>query len=197
VGVAADRVTGAEPVIASAQGAATVSAGPPGPGRRPLLAFCAIFTVLALALAAVAVWLGLGVQARQRQDADRQAALHAARLAAADLMTISYHTAGQDLDRIIAISTGPFKSQVESARQALIQQVGNEQSVSTANVLAAGISGDVTGGTAQVIVVVDATITSKNAPNGVVDHYRETVTVSQVGSRWLASQVTFAAPSGQ
>ena len=112
-------------------------------------------------------------------------------------MTISYRTAGQDLARIIAISTGGFRSQVESARQALIQQVEKEQSVSAANVLAAGLAGDVTSATAQVVVVVDATITSKNAPNGVVDHYRETVTVSRVGSRWLASQVTFASPSGE
>lgn len=179
-----------------AEDAAAQSA--PAPGRaRPVLAFCAVFTVLALALAAVAIWLGLGLQARQRQDADRQAALHAARLAAADLMTINYRTVDSDLARIIAISTGAFRSEVVSAQQALIQQVRGAQSVSTANVLAAGLTGDVSGGTAQVIVVVDATITSKNAPNGVVDHYRETVTVSRVGSRWLASEVTFASPAGQ
>lgn len=172
--------------------------GPQAPGpARPVLIFCAVFTVLALALAAVAVWLGLGLQARQRQDADRQAALHAARLAAADLMTINYQTVDSDLARIIAISTGAFKTQVVSAQQALVQQVRNAQSVSTANVLAAGLTGDVSGGTAQVIVVVDATITSKNAPSGVVDHYRETVTVTRVGSQWLASQVTFASPAGQ
>jgi Mce-associated membrane protein len=164
---------------------------------RPLLVFCAVFTVLALALAAVAVWLGLGLQARQRHSAEREAALHAARLAAADLMTIDYRTAGSDLARIVAMSTGPFRSQVISARPGLIQQVEAARSVSTANVLAAGLTSDVSGGTAQVIVVVDATITSKNAPNGVVDHYRETVTVTREGSRWLASQVTFASPAGQ
>jgi len=159
-----------------------------------VLAFCAVFTVLVLALAALAVWLGLGVQARQQRDADRQAALHAARLAAADLMTINYRTAQRDLDRIVAVSAGAFRSQVLSARQELTDQVRKAQSVSTANVLAAGITGDVSGGAARVIVVVDATITSKNAPNGVVDHYRETVTVRHLGSRWLASQVTFTSP---
>jgi Mce-associated membrane protein len=232
VGVAADRLTGAEQITGSAREAedrdgetaqergpaaaepatgaavdlgeaeaaeevADVPAAARAPAGRSLLAFCAVFTVLALALAAVATWLGLGLQARQRQSAQREAALHAARLAAADLMTIDYRTAGSDLDRIIGISTGAFRSQVISARPGLMQQVEAARSVSTANVLAAGLTGDVSGGTAQVIVVVDATITSKNAPNGVVDHYRETVTVTRVGSRWLASQVTFASPAGQ
>ena len=200
-GHAAGGAEGAPAEGAPAEGAPAGDApadGARAPGRgRQVLAFCATFTVLALALAAVAIWLGLGLQARQRQTAEREAALHAARLAAADLMTIDYRTADSDLARIVAISTGAFQLQVVSARQALIQQVQAARSVSTANVLAAGLTGDVSGGTAQVIVVVDATITSKNAPNGVVDHYRETVTVTRVGSRWLASQVTFASPSGQ
>jgi Mce-associated membrane protein len=165
--------------------------------RRPMLILCVTFSVLVVALAAIAVKLGLGLQGQQRQQADQQAALHAARQAAADLMTIKYQTAGNDINRILGVATGSFHAQVSGDRKQLVNETESAHAVSTANVLGAGlVGGAITGNTATVVVVVDSTITSKNAPNGVVNHYRETVTLTRTGGRWLASQVDFATPSG-
>jgi Mce-associated membrane protein len=165
--------------------------------RRPMLIMCAVFAVLVVALAVIAVLLGLRLAGQQRQQDDQQAALHAGRQAAADLMTVSYQTAGADINRIMGVATGPFYNQVNADRKQLISQTQSAHAVSTANVLGAGlVGGQVTGNTATVIVVVDSTITSKNAPNGVVNHYRETITLTRTGGRWLASQVDFATPSG-
>lgn len=165
--------------------------------RRPMLILSAVFAVLVVALAVIAVLLGLRLAAQQRQQDDQQAALHAARQAAADLMTLSYKTAAGDINRTQSIATGSLYNQVASARQQLIKQAVNTHAVSTANVLSAGlVGGQVTGNTATVIVVVDSTVTSKNAPNGVVNHYRETITLNKAHGRWLASQIDFATPSG-
>lgn len=162
-----------------------------------MLILSAVFAVLVVALAVIAVLLGLRLAAQQRQQDDQQAALHAARQAAADLMTLSYKTAAGDINRTQSIATGSLYNQVASARQQLIKQAVNTHAVSTANVLSAGlVGGQVTGNTATVIVVVDSTVTSKNAPNGVVNHYRETITLNKAHGRWLASQIDFATPSG-
>lgn len=171
---------------------------PAGPGmRRPVLILSVAFAVLVVALAAIAVKLGLSLSAQQRQRDDQQAVLHAARQAAADLMTLSYASAASDLNRLQGIATGSFYSQVNANRKQLINEAVSAHAVSTANVLGAGlVGGQVSGNTATVIVVVDSTVTSKNAPNGVVNHYRETITLTRTGGRWLASQVDFATPSG-
>jgi Mce-associated membrane protein len=165
--------------------------------RRPMVILVAVFGVLVVALAGVAIKLGVGVAAQQRQQADQQAALQAGRQAAADLMTVSYQTSSSDINRILGIATGSFYSQVSGAKKQLINETDSAHAVSKANVLSAGlVGGQVNGNTATVIVVVDSTITSKNAPNGVVNHYRETITLNHTGGRWLASQVNFATPSG-
>lgn len=169
----------------------------PSGARRPVIILTAAFGVLVVALAAIAIKLGLGVAAQQRQQGDQQAVLQAARQAGADLMTVSYQTAPQDINRILSISTGSFRSQVSTSSKQLINETTSAHAVSKANVLSAGlVGGQVNGNTATVILVVDSTITSKNAPNGVVNHYRETITLSHTGGRWLASQVSFATPSG-
>ena len=166
--------------------------------RRPMLILCVVFGVLVVALAAIAIKLGLGLGAQQKQQDDQQAALHAARQAATDLMTVSYQTAPRDINRILGVSTGSFHAQVSADQKQLINETLSAHAVSTANVLGAGVvGGQVNGSTATVIVVVDSTITSKNAPNGVVNHYRETITLTRTGGHWLASQVDFATPSGR
>ena len=166
--------------------------------RRPMLILCVAFGVLVVALAAIAIKLGLGLEGQQRQQNDQQAALHAARQAATDLMSVSYQTAPSDINRILSVSTGSFHAQVSADQKQLVNETLSAHAVSTANVLGAGlVGGQVNGNTATVIVVVDSTITSKNAPNGVVNHYRETITLTRSGGRWLASQVDFATPSGQ
>lgn len=194
---AADEAPAARPARAAASRRASRRRVAAPEARRPMLILSAVFAVLVVALAVIAVLLGLRLAAQQRQQDDQQAALHAARQAAADLMTLSYKTAASDINRTQSIATGSLYNQVASARQQLIKQAVNTHAVSTANVLSAGlVGGQVTGNTATVIVVVDSTVTSKNAPNGVVNHYRETITLNKTGGRWLASQIDFATPGG-
>lgn len=200
VGDAADETSPA-PVPArrasGPRGRGTRRLAAPPMARRPMLILCTAFSVLVVVLAAIAIKLGLGLAADQRQQNDQQAALHAARQAAADLMTISYQSAGSDINRILSVATGTFRAQVAGSRQQVMKATVNAQAVSKANVLGAGlVGGQVTGNTATVVVVVDSTVTSKNAPNGVVNHYRETITLNKTGGRWLASQLDFATPGG-
>jgi Mce-associated membrane protein len=165
--------------------------------RRPMLILAAAFGVLVVALAAIAIKLGLGLESQQQQQNDQQAVLQSARQAAADLMTVSYQSADSNINRILSMATGSFYSQVSGARKQLVSETDTAHAVSKANVLSAGlVGGQVNGNTATVILVVDSTITSKNAPNGVVNHYRETITMSRTHGKWLASQVNFATPSG-
>lgn len=165
--------------------------------RRPMLILAAAFGVLVVALAAIAIKLGLGLESQQQQQNDQQAVLQSARQAAADLMTVSYQSADSNINRILSMATGSFYSQVSGARKQLVSETDTAHAVSKANVLSAGlVGGQVNGNTATVILVVDSTITSKNAPNGVVNHYRETITMSRAHGKWLASQVNFATPSG-
>jgi Mce-associated membrane protein len=157
-----------------------------------------------LALVGLTVYLAVRnhdrAQSRQQTAAvaaREQALLTAARSEAVALTTLSYQSASAGLNRILAGATGALRQQFASERAKLPGLLARNQSVSTGTVLAAGLvppaSGDEVSATRpQAVVAVDATVTSKGDPRGVIKHYRMVVTLQQVSGRWLANDVAFA-----
>ena len=162
-----------------------------GPRRRGLVA------ALAVVLLALLVTVGLlwrGVRAEDRRQDVRQQALAVATQEGVNLTSISYLTADRDLGRIVDRATGTLKSQFESQRAGFPAVLAKEKSVSAGRVLATAVASQ-DGDSAQVLVAVDATVTTTPAGGrsvSVVKHYRMNMRVQRVKGRWLVSQVAFA-----
>lgn len=185
-------MTSGEPTLAAP--AYDDEAAPP-PRRSRWGALLRAVLVLALAgLVAAGVLLGLAWRHHRDRDADRQAALAAARQEAVNLTTMSYRHADADIQRILAAATGDLHKQFTSERTQLAQVLSQAKSESTGTALEAGVV-SLRGDTARVLVAADASVVNdqtrqaKSAP--VVKHYRMAMTVQRLGGRWLVSSIGF------
>ena len=152
--------------------------------------------VVVAALLAVLVVLLLQASHRNARDDARRAAAAAARAEALNLTTISYQTADADLRRILAGATGKLRSQFAQEQPRFANSLAGDKSRSKGDVLAVGVvSSSASTGTAQVVVAVDATVTTA-AANGqdqsVLKHYRMVMRLVKLHGRWLVSDVAFA-----
>jgi Mce-associated membrane protein len=124
----------------------------------------------------------------------RAAALAAARLEAVNLTTIDYRETDAAVQRILAGATGTLEAQFKQQRSQLGPLLTGAKSTSRGSVLEAGLV-KLDGRTAQALVSVDATVSTQ--PSGTtkaqtsVKHYRMSMKLQQVGSRWLVSDVGF------
>jgi Mce-associated membrane protein len=164
--------------------------------RRSRSALVVLSLLCLLALAAIG-WLLLDVREADRLDAERNAALQAARQQAVNLTSISHRDAARDIDRILEGATGELEEQFRSERDALTQLLGTTRSTSEGNVLAAGVVA-LEGRSATVLVATNATVTTaetgEDAP--VLQRYRMSLDLRKVGDRWLVERILFAgAPS--
>jgi len=142
--------------------------------------------VLLAGLVALAVPLALKVSQAQDHDAQRTAVLAAARDEVTSLMNISYATAGRDLRRVIAGSTGDLRHRFE-VQLAHATQLARTKSVVTGSVVSAALlwlhdSDD----TARAVVAAAGTDSTGTAA-ATLRHYRWVVTLREVNGRWLAS----------
>jgi Mce-associated membrane protein len=166
-------------------------------GRRPTALLIATAVVL-LALVIAAVLLGLRDHRRREATSSpagtsaEQAVLSAARSEAVALTTLRYTSAAADLDRILAGATGPLRTQFEKEKAQLPATLARTKSVSHGNVLSSGLI-SLDGARAQALAAVDARVSGTDTGRaGVIKHYRMVITLQQVGSKWLASDVAFA-----
>lgn len=162
-------------------------------GGAPVVLTVALLVALS-ALLVLLVVLVLHASHRNARDDARQAAAVAARNEALNLTTISYQTAGADLDRILAGATGNLRTQFAAQRPRFAATLAPEKSVSKGNVLAVGVVGN-SSTKAQADVAVDATVTTTSAagkPQSVLKHYRMVMQLVRVHGRWLVSDVAFA-----
>jgi hypothetical protein len=96
------------------------------------------------------------------------------------------------LDRILAGATGPLRTQFEKEKAQLPATLARTKSVSHGNVLSSGLI-SLDGARAQALAAVDARVSGTDTGRaGVIKHYRMVITLQQVGSKWLASDVAFA-----
>ncbi|HET7312210.1 MAG TPA: hypothetical protein VFJ17_12895 [Mycobacteriales bacterium] len=151
--------------------------------------------MLAALLAALVV-LMLQASARNSRADARSAAAAAARAEALNVTTIGYQTADSDLRRILAGATGKLRAQFAAEQPHFADTLAQDKSRSVGDVLAVGVvSSSAAKGTAQVVVAVDATVTTTGA-NGraqsVLKHYRMVMRVVRTKGHWLVSDIAFA-----
>jgi Mce-associated membrane protein len=162
---------------------------PAGARRRPPT------TRLALGLAVVAALVlsfVLGHQAlQQRAKAqDRADVVAAARQMAANFSTLSYRSFDQDTARVVAGSTGAFRSDFTSQAAQIKQVVVANKSVSTGQVGSVAVVSS-TAKTARALVVLDANVTNTSTKTPAARHYRVQLDLQKVKDRWLVSQLQF------
>lgn len=170
--------------------------------RRGLAGAIAVLVVAAVAFAVVGGVFAFKVHAAEQEEARRQAILYAAGQEAVNLMSLSYKTLDRDVQRILDGATGQLEKQFASREEQLKKVVPQVKAVTTGEVLSAGIvSADQD--SAQVLLVVDQTVRngsvsgsgtatgSGSGGQGVVKHYRMSMTLQHKDGRWLVSQMEF------
>lgn len=162
-----------------------------GAGRR-LTALCAV--LLVLIVSAVAVATVFTVQSRDGREvtARNDAVLSTARAAAVNLVTLRYSSAREDLDRILASTTGDFRNQFSDVSGSFEKVLGDGQVDSTGQVNEAGV---VTSdeNTATVLAAVTSTVKNTEAPDGEERTYRMKISLEHIENSWLVSNVEFVA----
>jgi Mce-associated membrane protein len=157
-----------------------------GPGRFT------VFVVLLL-LAGAAGYLGVRAFTLSRQATDlateRSEALSDASRYAVDLTSYDY----QDLDTAFAVvagdSTPAYGAQYRSASQLRAGQLRSSHSVSTGSVVAVGIASETPGKTADVLVLVNQSVTNTSTPKPQVERNELRITLARSGDRWLISDL--------
>ena len=147
-----------------------------------------------LALAALAVVvLVAGVLAfvlTRGDDHDNgQAALMvAARTGAVDFFSLDYRHADDDVDRVLALATGKFKTQYAAQRKQIVDGVVKKKLVVTAAIPEDGAALEfLSARKAQVLVAVDVTTSATTGSAATPDRYRTRVELTRVGDKWLIS----------
>ena len=147
--------------------------------------------VLGVLVVGLAVSTGvLGVRTWQgKNDADQRAkAVQAARQMGVNLMSLDYKTAQQDLDRIVAGTTGELKNKLSTQSKQLLDRLSQTQAKSTVDKVDAGlVSFD--DDSAEVMVSLNGTVTNPKVKNGAPRAYRYLMDLTRVGDRWLVSEL--------
>lgn len=161
------------------------------PGR-PVPALARTLAVTAAALAVVGgVLAGLAtrqVSSSAATGATRTEALAAARQIAVDFAAYDYRHLAEDFKRVADASTGAFHTQYVTQSAGVKDLIEKEQAVSTAEVVAAGVS-NVSAGRATVVLALDRVVKSKSNTKGTPDSLGLQMVLVHRDGHWLASQV--------
>ncbi len=152
-----------------------------------------LLSVLGLAAAGAvlaAVLLAIKLQDAPDEEARRQEILQAARQQGVNITTLDHRSVEQDLQRVLALSTGNFRAEFEAGTKDLTDLVVQNKAVSTGEVLEAGIV-TADSDSARVLVVADSTVTNSATEDQQVRHYRMQLDLVRRGDRWLTSALTF------
>ncbi|GAB2815501.1 hypothetical protein GCM10022221_11760 [Actinocorallia aurea] len=146
-----------------------------------------VLALLAAVLLASTVVLGKQAMDAAEAERDRDGAVNAARQTALNMMTLDYKTINDDIQRVLAGTTGTFKDQYAENSQTFIDEVTKTQAKSEAEVLSAGLTGG-DADSAEVIVAVSALVTSPSVPEGTPRYMRFVLDVAKVDGKWLVSK---------
>jgi Mce-associated membrane protein len=152
-----------------------------------------LITVLGLAAAGAvlaAVLLAMKLQDAPDEEARRQEILQAARQQGVNITTLDHRSVEQDLQRVLALSTGNFREEFVAGTKDLTDLVVENKAVSTGEVLEAGIV-TADSDSARVLVVADSTVSNSTTEEQQVRHYRMQLDLVRRGDRWLTSALTF------
>jgi Mce-associated membrane protein len=158
--------------------------------RRRRVPWSSLVYVVLVGLIVATVLVGLRLRSSGHGSDGRDAAESAARQQAVNLLTIDYRTASRDLQRIVAGSTGDQKRLYSAQVQAFPGVLNQTKSVSTGEVVAAGLV-SYHGDTAEVALAVNQGVSS-TAAKGVINTSRRMVLdLQRVNGQWLVSKQTF------
>jgi Mce-associated membrane protein len=157
-----------------------------GPGRFTVL-------VVILLLAAAAAYLGVRAVTLSRQatslDIERSEALSDASRYAVDLTSYDYRNLDTAFAVVAGESTPAYARQYRTASQGTAGKLRTEHSVSTGTVVAVGIQDEQPGRAADVLVLVNQSVTNTSATTPQVQRSELQITLARSGDRWLISNL--------
>ncbi|WP_459549058.1 hypothetical protein [Nocardia sp. X0981] len=177
----------------SAEGeAAAEPAAATGGSWKRILALTAA-AVLVIGLVGAAVVSVFAVQSTQQRDERRSEYVATARQTILNLTTIRADTAKEDIDRILTLASGEFKTEFDGRVDPFTEIVKQAKVVSTGEVVEAAVERD-DEDSAVVLVAAKQTLTNAGSEEQQQRFYRFRVTVSRADDGTLtASDVEFVA----
>jgi Mce-associated membrane protein len=152
----------------------------------------AVFVVVLL-LAAATAYLGVRAYTLSRQATDlaveRAEALSDASRYAVDLTSYDYRHLDTAFAVVAGDSTPAFASRYRAASATRADQLRSVHSVSAGTVVAAGIQDETVGRTADVLVLVNQSVTNTSTPKSQTERNELRITLARSGDRWLISDL--------
>jgi Mce-associated membrane protein len=182
---AAGREPGDDDKAEADSGAAT----PKPPTRRPVrgLVTAILLAVALLASAGMAGWLYLNDYRpdQQTDPAAAQVALDAARTGTVALLSYSPESLDQDFANAKAKLTGEFLSYYTQFTEQIVTPAAKEKSVKTAASVVRAAVADIQPESAEVLVFINQTTTSKENPDGAFAASSVKVGLKKIDGNWL------------
>ncbi|MEV6875068.1 hypothetical protein [Amycolatopsis sp. NPDC051128] len=155
------------------------------------LVVAAVLAVLAAAFSGWTWWRAASDDSAAR-GRERDAVLAAAGPALVTLNTIDYRSAGADVDRWIAATTGQYGTDLSGDRQLQIDRAGTARTVSSASLVQAAVTEiDVDAGSARLLAVLDVRVSTAGSA-AVPRMNRLTVDLQRSANGWKVAGVQAA-----
>ncbi|MEV4129458.1 hypothetical protein [Nocardia sp. NPDC049707] len=169
--------------------------GDSGPAENPKAGRGRILAAAALALVAIAAVVGAGwsvmaMKSVDDRDARRAEYTQTARQAILNLTTIRADSAKEDIDRILSVASGQFKTEFDGRVDPFLNIVKEAKVVSNGEVVEAAVESD-SEDSAKILVAAKQTLTNAGQAEPQTRFYRFRVTVTRNGSGLSASNVEF------
>lgn len=159
----------------------------PGVGRILLAAAAAVLVVALVAGAVVSVFLTRSIDQR---DARRAEYVQTARQAILNLTTINADSAKEDIDRILSMASGQFKTEFDGRVDPFLSIVQQAEVRSSGEIVEAALESDADD-SAKVLVAAKQTLTNAGQAEPQTRFYRFRVTVTDTDGGLTASNVEF------
>ena len=147
-----------------------------------------VLGVLVVALVVATGVLGVRTWQGKKEADERAKAVQAARQMGVNLMSLDHETAQQDLDRIVAGTTGELKNKFSTQSKVLLDQLSKTQAKSVVDKAEAGVV-SIDDDSAEVMVSLNGTVTNPKVKEGAPRAYRYLMDLTRVGDRWLVSEL--------
>ncbi|MBF6211845.1 hypothetical protein IU487_12440 [Nocardia puris] len=166
---------------------ASETTGRPGVGRILLAAAAAVLVLALVAGAVVSVFLTRSIDER---DARRAEYVQTARQAILNLTTINADSAKEDIDRILSMASGQFKTEFDGRVDPFLSIVQQAEVRSSGEIVEAALEIDADD-SAKVLVAAKQTLTNAGQAEPQTRFYRFRVTVTDTDGGLTASNVEF------
>ncbi|MEV6136102.1 hypothetical protein AB0L63_08570 [Nocardia sp. NPDC051990] len=160
-----------------------------GRGRIRILAAAAC-ALVAIGAVIGAGWSVMAMKSVDDRDARRAEYTQTARQAILNLTTIRADSAKEDIDRILSVASGQFKTEFDGRVDPFLNIVKEAKVVSNGEIVEAAVESD-SEDSAKILVAAKQTLTNAGQAEPQTRFYRFRVTVTRNGSGLSASNVEF------